>query len=292
MAWIQLEVTTKSDDADAISVLLTTLGAVSITLHDAADQPLFEPEVGTHPLWQQVHVKALFDEDCDIPTIDAVLQNQTDKFENYHIETLEDQDWEKICMEYFHPMNFGNGLWVCPSWREAPEPNAIVLNLDPGLAFGTGSHPTTALCLEWLGAHPPKDQMVIDYGCGSGILSVAAAKLEAKKVYAVDIDPQAIKATKDNAKTNKIKGSKLKVSLPKKLPVRVKADLIIANILLQPLCDLAKHFADLIKPKGNIVVSGILEDQLPILEQTYAPLFAIESTEIRDGWARVVMHKP
>ena len=196
MAWIQLRIHTHRDNADLLGDLLMDQGSLSITYEDGQDEPIFEPKLGETPLWQDTVMIALFDAGTDLaPTIEFLESMPfLGKGFNHKIEQVEDKDWIREWMDSFHPIQFGSRLWICPSWREIPDPTAVNVILDPGLAFGTGTHPTTALCLEWLDSLDLSNQEVIDFGCGSGILAIAAIKLGAKKVTGVDIDYQAIDA--------------------------------------------------------------------------------------------------
>ena len=203
MPWIQLKIDTDNDLAEQISDALSEQGAQAVTLEDRADQPIFEPPLGTTPLWQKVCLVGLFDSAVDIHPIVETLQKQFGKL-HWIADPLEDKDWVREWMDSFQPIRFGQRLWIVPSWHDAPDENAVNLRLDPGLAFGTGTHPTTALCLEWLDSHPPQDLNVIDYGCGSGILGIAALKLGAKHCVGVDTDPQALLASQNNAAQNNV----------------------------------------------------------------------------------------
>jgi ribosomal protein L11 methyltransferase len=285
MPWLQLTVNTTATDAETVSQLLSDMGASAVTFQDAADQPLFEPEPDTTPLWEQVQVIGLFDADHDMQAVLEVLCKNTRHF--CTLEPLEDKDWDRAWMEHFHPMRFGSRLWICPSWCEPPDPQAVNILLDPGLAFGTGTHPTTALCLTWLDSHPPVNQHVIDYGCGSGILAIGVLKLGAEHVLAIDHDPQALSATRDNAIRNQIDADKLVTGLPADIQQGVTApvDCLLANILAQPLLDLAPLFATLVRSDGKIVLSGILETQVNNLAARYSPWFKMDSPQTLDGWA-------
>jgi ribosomal protein L11 methyltransferase len=289
MAWLQLTIETTVQHAEAVSDVLSEAGALAVTLQDAADQPLFEPEPETTPLWDKVRVVGLFDAEHDMQ---AVCKQLT-QYRPYRLEPLEDKDWNRAWMEHFHPMRFGEHVWICPSWCEPPDPKAVNILLDPGLAFGTGTHPTTALCLTWLDAHPPRHQRVIDYGCGSGILAIAALKLGAEHVLAIDHDPQALTATQDNAMRNQIAPEALTVSLPIPHPAPLpegegeepSVDYLLANILAQPLLDLAPLFATLVRPNGKIVLSGILETQVDAVRSRYQTWFDMGYLETLEGWA-------
>ncbi|MDX1398986.1 MAG: 50S ribosomal protein L11 methyltransferase, partial [Oceanospirillum sp.] len=199
------------------------------------------------------------------------------------IEILEDKDWEREWMENFHPIQVGERLWICPSWKEAPNPEATNLVLDPGLAFGTGTHPTTFMCLEWLDQHDVDGQTVVDYGCGSGILGVAALLLGAEKAYGVDNDPQALVATRENTDRNSLPAESFDVYYPGKIG-DVKADLMLANILAGPLIDLAPTISALVKDQGSLVLSGILSHQADDVIAAYTPWFNFDPVKQKDEW--------
>ncbi|MBD3667911.1 MAG: 50S ribosomal protein L11 methyltransferase, partial [Kangiella sp.] len=245
MAWIQLKFNYKHPDADSLSDYLMELGALAVTFLDAEDKPILEPKPGETPLWEHLIVLALFDADVDTKAIDGAIQSH--EFaqhigQQYEWEIIRDQDWERSWMENFKPMQFGDRVWIVPSWCEAPEPDAVNIKLDPGLAFGTGTHATTALCLQWLDGADLNGKTVVDYGCGSGILAIAALLLGADKVYAVDIDPQAIEATKQNLSRNGIASNRLVLGLPEVVDLP-QADILVANILAEPLRQLAESIA-------------------------------------------------
>lgn len=273
---------------DLIEPLMQTLEeteALSITLTDQQDTPILEPELGTTPLWPWVVVEALYAEHHEAQWAQQQLLNHyPDIFSSIH--TLPDKDWERVCMENFKPQRFGNRLWVCPTWLTPPDPTAVNLRLDPGLAFGTGTHPTTYLCLTWLEQAPLHQKTIIDYGCGSGILALAALKLGAAHASAIDIDEQALLATQNNALSNEILTTQLGVYFP---DASVEsADIVIANILLTPLISLKTRFHHLLKQNGLLVVSGILESQIPTLIQAYQTDFEHCSSHIHDDWALLV----
>ncbi len=288
MPWLQLSFDAAHYDPEWLSDQLSAAGAVSVSLQDAADQPVYEPPPGATPLWSQTRVVGLFAADTDLAEVQAVLRGALarDDLPGCLIETLEDRDWVRAWMDDFHPMRFGARLWVCPSNQSPPEPQAVNILLDPGLAFGTGTHPTTALCLQWLDAHAPRGARVIDYGCGSGILAIAAALLGAHDVRAVDIDPQALLATTQNAQANAVTAG-IHVHAPEQLPLR-HYDLILANILAAPLQGLAVRFAGLLRPGGAVVLAGLLEAQADAVAQAYAPWFDLEPKTVQAGWARLV----
>jgi ribosomal protein L11 methyltransferase len=270
------------DDIEEISIALEGTDALSVTFTDKHDDPILEPELGTTPLWPHVVVHALYAEAYEAEmAVNALSANFPTL--SYSIETLPEQDWERVCMDDFKPQQFGKRFWVCPSWLTPPDPNAVNLILDPGLAFGTGTHPTTFLCLTWLDQAHLAQQTVIDYGCGSGVLALAALKLDALHVDAVDIDEQALLATKNNAQSNGISMEQLTIGFPDTLSEPV--DLVIANILLTPLMSLQNRFHQLLKNNGTLVVSGILEEQVDGLIDTYSNTFKHVSSFIKDGWA-------
>ena len=289
MPWIQIRLDTISDHAELLEDLLLEAGASAVTLQDAKDQPVYEPELGSTPLWTHTIVIGLFDAHADTDAILSLLREQADitPFPNHKVEIVEDRDWEREWMSQFHPMQFGRRLWVCPSWKEIPNPDAVNLILDPGLAFGTGTHPTTALCLEWLEKQKNLEQRdMIDYGCGSGILAIAALLLGARKATGVDLDPQALSATIDNAQRNKIAPEKLQVFLPEKQP-EMQAEVVVANILAGPLVSLAPLLAAQTKPGGSLALSGILAEQADEIVSTYQQWFDITPPSYNDGWALV-----
>jgi len=207
----------------------------------------------------------------------------------YKLEQLEDKDWEREWMDNFHPMKFGERLWICPSGLDVPEPDAVNVMLDPGLAFGTGTHPTTALCLTWLDGLDLQDKTVVDFGCGSGILSLAALKLGAKKVIGIDIDPQALQASLANAKRNNV-DDRLELYLPKDLPSgkpQFKADVVVANILAGPLRELAPTIIDFVGDKGLLALSGILEEQAESLQIIYSQWCDMAPVTVQEEWVRL-----
>ena len=292
MPWLQMKLDIQPDRANAYEELLLALGSCAVTLEDGADQPLFEPDLGSTPLWDKTRITGLFDAEADLAKIQAGLQDGHQQiapslpFPPCKTEILEDKDWVREWMDNFHPMQFGQRLWVCPSWKDIPDPSAANLMLDPGLAFGTGTHPTTALCLEWLDKQDCQGKLVIDYGCGSGILGIASLLLGAEKLLATDIDPQALQATQENADRNKIQTTQLELYYPDKMP-NATADILVANILAGPLVELAPTLASLVKPGGAIALSGVLQSQVNDLIKAYAPWFTLEPVCTRDEWIRL-----
>jgi ribosomal protein L11 methyltransferase len=288
MAWIELHITTTVDYANQMGDQLLLLGAEAVTMHDAGDQPIYEPALNATPLWQKTRVVGLFDKEHAMEPIIHYLETQQSNklIDHFYLQPLDDQDWERSCLTDFKPLRFGQRLWICPSWLTPPEPHAVNIILDPGLAFGTGTHPTTALCLTWLDAHIQPGQTVIDYGCGSGILALAALKLGAKHVIAIDHDPQALTATRSNADRNAITPSQLETYLPDDIHPQ-PADMLIANILAQPLIELAPLFATLLKPNGQLLLSGILAEQADEVITRYLPWFSMQAPAYQQEWVRL-----
>ncbi|GIU51963.1 MULTISPECIES: 50S ribosomal protein L11 methyltransferase [Shewanella] len=288
MPWIQLRISTNSDHADALGDLLMEQGSVSITYEDGKDTPIFEPKLGETPLWQDTIVIALFDAGTDLSPTVSFLETlpYLGKGFKHKIEQIEDKDWVREWMDSFHPIKFGQRLWICPSWRDIPEPEAVNVILDPGLAFGTGTHATTALCLEWLDGLDLSDKEVIDFGCGSGILAIAALKLGAKTVTGVDIDYQAIDASTANAERNGV-ADKLALYLPENQPENLQADILVANILAGPLRELAPLIAEKVKTGGKLALSGLLEEQAEEISQFYSQWFIMDEAAHKEDWSRL-----
>ena len=287
MPWLQVRLAITPEQAETYEDALLGVGAVSVTFMDAEDQPIFEPDLGTTPLWSNTHLLALFEADTDPTNLVAHLQLLTgSELPAHEIEHIEDQDWERSWMDNFQPMRFGQRLWIVPSWHAAPEPGAVNLLLDPGLAFGTGTHPTTALCLEWLDGQDLNDCTVIDFGCGSGILAIAALLLGAPQAIGTDIDPQALEASRDNAGRNGIDPARFPVYLPADMPQQ-PADVVVANILAGPLVSLAPQITALVKAGGRLALSGILAEQAEEVRAAYADAFDLDPTAIKDGWVRI-----
>ncbi len=288
MPWLQLRLNTSQQYADIIGDEMMALGALSVTLMDAKDDPILEPAPGETPLWEEIAMMLLFD--ASISTKDFLSAWKS----NHHsahtsdevFELLEDKDWEREWMDLFQPMKFGKRLWVCPSWKAIPDESAVNVMLDPGLAFGTGTHPTTALCLTWLDSEDIEGKTLIDYGCGSGILAIAALKLGASKVYAVDIDPQAIIATTENAKRNDVLGDRLVIGYPKDI-TGIIVDRVVANILSGPLVELVEEISEHCKIGGKIALSGILETQAETTRKAYTPWFEMAEPVFQEDWSRL-----
>mgnify|MGYP001241719614 CR=1 FL=1 len=270
------------DAADAEAACIAC-GAMSVTLSDARDDPVLEPLPGEVRLWPQTRVNALFSAEEDPhTTARALAAALAISPESIAVRLVEDKPWEREWLRDFHAMRFGKRLWVCPHHEQVTEPDAVVVHLDPGLAFGTGTHPTTAMCLEWLDAHLTPGVRLIDYGCGSGILAVAAAKLGAREAWCFDIDPQALAATRENAQANDVADRVLVCETAQQLPHDV--DVVMANILSGPLCELAPRIAQLTRAGGEIVLAGLLDYEAGEVTRAYSTWFDMATFGKRDEW--------
>jgi ribosomal protein L11 methyltransferase len=285
-SWHQLVIATNKAEAEELEDELLRAGAISITIQDAGDQPIFEPGPGETPIWAELQITGLFEADTRMEQVVEHLQSSLGKISIIESGSLEDRPWEREWISHFKPIRFGQRLWICPSWCDPPEPEAINLMLDPGLAFGTGTHETTALCLEWLEAQDLKDKKIIDYGCGSGVLGIAALLLGCKSVQAIDNDPQALLATAQNGLSNGLADTQLTVSLPDG-NLCFSADIVMANILAGPLIELASKLASLLCPGGLIVLSGILKEQTSEVSNAYLPYFDLHKVAIQGDWIRL-----
>ena len=289
MAWIELSLTIHSDQQERIELALEDLGALSVTLLDAEDHPIFEPGPGETPVWPTIKLAALFDIAVDRPGLVHALTDLVPEIAPDQIDfrDVEDADWVRAWMDTFQPMQFGRRLWIYPWTVEPPQDadDAIVVRLDPGLAFGTGTHPTTALCLEWLDSLPLHGRSVLDYGCGSGVLAIAALKLGAAHVIGVDLDPQALEASRDNAERNGVAAG-LTLLLPQDY-VHAPQDVLVANILAGPLAELAPMFAKACKPGAPFALSGILAGHDGELIARYAEWFDDLVVAQREDWVRI-----
>ena len=289
MAWLTLTVNAAAKDADALSEVLLELGALSVDMHDAdadtpAEQAIFgEPGEPTAHLWSHNRVTALFAKNAPIADImlEAARNIGLEQPPAYSIATLEDNDWVRLTQAQFNPIRISQRLWIVPTWHTPSDPGAINITLDPGLAFGTGSHPTTRLCLRWLDASITGGESVLDYGCGSGILAIAALKLGAASATGVDVDAQAVQASRDNAAANHVSAN---FFLPDTAP-KLQADIVVANILTNPLKVLAPLLANAARQGGQIVLSGILSEQAADVEKIYAQWFDLKPAIMEDGWA-------
>lgn len=291
MPWLQLRVDTSRLDAEGIEDALMSAGALSVTLEDNADQPILEPALGETPLWQETRVTGLFDADIDTAAVNQTIQKTLGtELPPHRWEALEDKDWEREWMNNYHPIHCGGDLWICPSWLEPPQPDAVNLLLDPGLAFGTGTHPTTFLCLQWLSQQSLDNKEFVDFGCGSGILGMAALLLGGRCVTGVDIDPQALLATRDNAQRNGIDAERFPVFMPNRCP-DVTADIMLANILAGPLAELAPTLAAMTRPGGLLCLSGILINQAETVMNAYREWFDFNPVISKDEWVCLTAQK-
>ncbi len=293
MSWLEVTLAVAEAQREQAETALEELGALSLTLRDADldtpdEQAIFEPGVGETPMWRSLFIDALFSADRDRRQLVDAISRQLPWLTPAQLSLREvaDQDWERAWMAHFRPMQFGQRLWVYP-WSEEPEDvsDKVIIRLDPGLAFGTGTHPTTAMCLAWLDGANLAGKTVIDYGCGSGVLALAALKLGARHVIGIDNDPQALTASRDNAERNGVAGH-LRLFLPEDAPTQA-ADVVVANILAGPLQELAPHMAALCRPGGELALSGILEEQAARLLDCYATWFDNLASHVEDGWVRI-----
>lgn len=292
MPWIQLKINTTGGHAEELGDALIESGAVSVTFQDTHDTPVFEPLPGETRLWGDTDVIGLYDAETDMKEVVAILEHcplLSPAF-IHKIEQLEDKDWEREWMDNFHPMRFGQRLWICPSWRDVPDKNAVNVMLDPGLAFGTGTHPTTSMCLEWLDGIDLVGKTIIDFGCGSGILAIAALKLGAAKAIGIDIDPQAIQASRDNAQRNGV-SDQLELYLPQNQPADMRADVVVANILAGPLRELAPLISILPVQGGLLGLSGVLATQAAGVCEAYDGIFTLDPVVEKEEWCRITGRK-
>ena len=272
---------------EAVEAACFAAGALSVTLTDAADTPIFEPELNTTPLWPQVRISALFDANADRAAILHMLESELGAPAPPGTFTeIADRAWEREWLADFHPMRFGRRLWICPHEQRVDARDATIVRLDPGLAFGTGTHPTTALCLEWLDGAALEGREVIDYGCGSGILAIAALKLGARRAFCIDHDPQALLATRENAQRNEVEG-RVATMTPEDAAALNPAPVVLANILASPLIELAPRLQRLTAPGGHLVLSGILTEQADAVAAAYRPWIEMEPAVRREDWVRL-----
>jgi ribosomal protein L11 methyltransferase len=282
MAWLQYRLETTATAAPLCEEALLQLGAAAVTLEDNADQPLFEHARKEQQLWQQTRVSGLFPADTDTDALWRALPLALREQSHGRAEILEDKDWEREWMQHFQPVQYATDLWICPSWLKPPQPQATNIMLDPGLAFGTGSHPTTAMCLRLLAATDVENKQVTDFGCGSGVLAIGALLLGARAALGVDTDPQALVASRSNAQRNRIEDERLQLCLPTNLDGSERADIVVANILAGPLCELSQPLCDQLRPGGILILSGILAEQIPLLQGSYPLALAVAAEQ--DGW--------
>lgn len=278
-------------DPEAVEEILLREGAASVTLSDAGDNPVLEPAPGETPLWSDIRITGLFAEDADLNSVKAALKKNLELSElpDHQIDELEDRDWEREWLKDFGPMRFGERLWICPTTHEVDEPDAVVVSLDPGLAFGTGTHPTTALCLEWLDSLELGGKTLLDYGCGSGVLAIAGLKLGCSHAVGMDIDPQAVIATRQNAADNGVEGH-LEV-LAGSDQISGQFDIVVANILAGPLFQFAESITLTLSDEGMLALSGVLCEQAHDVMRAYEPWIEFDDPVFReqDGqtWSRL-----
>lgn len=297
MPWLQLTIHTQRQQIEAIEDDLLSLGAISVTLKEhipegREEQPILEPELGETPLWDNASIVGLFDANCDTNKLSKQLQQSLPQPLSLRWEQLEDKDWEREWIKNYHPIQCADKLWICPSWLDVPDPSATNLLLDPGLAFGTGTHPTTFLCMQWLANQALEQIDVLDYGCGSGILGITALLLGAKQAVGVDIDPQALIASRANAERNHIETNAFPVFLPDdytkhQIKHSQPVDIVVANILAGPLVELKPTLLKPLKTDGLICLSGILKNQAQHIQDAYQDSIQFDAVAEKEDWVRL-----
>jgi ribosomal protein L11 methyltransferase len=287
--WSVVQLTLPSDHLAQAESLLDLAGAVAVTLTDAGDTPLLEPPPGETPVWPQVCLEALFEQPLDDLQLARQLSAALGKSVALRQRALADADWQNAWRQHWQPLRFGDRLTVLPADDPPTHPDDLIIRLTPGLAFGTGQHPTTALCLQWLVDADVAGRTVCDFGAGSGLLAIAALKLGASHAYAIDIDPQALLACDQNALNNQVR-PRLTIGLPENL-TPTSTDIVIANILSEPLRELAAQLSARVKPRGDLVLSGILEHQASAVMAAYAAWFEFQPVVLRDGWVRLAARR-
>jgi len=291
MPWLQLKIITPRRYVASLEDSLLASGAASVTLQDNADQPILEPGLGETPLWDSVKMTGLFEASIDTAKTTALAERRFgNSLPEHYWEQLEDKDWEREWMANYHAICCGQRLWICPSWQQPPEPDKVNLMLDPGLAFGTGTHPTTFLCMQWIDQQDFTGLDVVDYGCGSGILGIATLLLGARKVIGVDIDPQALLATVENARRNNLPEDAMPVFLPPDCP-EGQVDVMLANILAGPLAELAPTLSGMYKVGGKLCLSRILAVQAASVMAAYHPWFEFDQIAENKEWVRLTANK-
>lgn len=286
MEWNQFVLDIGDLDPDRVEEMFLRHGAKAVTLSDAADEPILEPAPGETPLWNRTRMTGLFGKDANLDALrlDLLSTFALQSLPTHHVESLGDRAWEREWLRDFKPLCFGKRLWVSPAHMEVSEAGAVVLRMDPGLAFGTGTHETTSLCLRWLDQEDVGGKKVLDFGCGSGILAIAALLLGAAHADAYDIDPQAVTATLDNAQRNGV-DDRLTASVT--APVTGLYDVVLANILAEPLKKLASQICERLRPDGSLVLSGILSDQANDVMRAYSPWIRFATPAILGDWVRL-----
>ena len=284
--WQELTVIGSAAQAPAIEERMWAHQALSVTMKDAGDQPILEPASGETPLWESTTITALFEADTSVEALrDELISACQVPPEAIRRCQFADEQWTRKWMEDFQPVCFGKRLWVCPSWQRPPDAAAIPLLLDPGLAFGTGTHPTTSMVLEWLDyAMDERCHTIVDYGCGSGILAIAGLLLGARQALGIDNDPQALTASHENAAKNSLPEQRLQLYLPEEKPGSCQADILVANILATPLIELSPTLCSMLKPGGRIALSGILTEQAEQVMAAYQHTILFNHPQHRGGW--------
>ena len=296
MTWLQAHLTSDKASSPRLESLFEELGALSVTLTDAGDEPQLETAPGEERIWSETIVTGLFAGDTDKASLEEAIRDAIERLgirATLALEPLEDQDWERAWMENFHPMRFGEQLWILPHGRQLPDDavDPVVVHLDPGLAFGSGTHPTTALCLRWLDSQDLAGKSLVDFGCGSGILAIAALRLGAASALGIDHDPQALTASAQNAKDNGVADRLTLVG--SNTPVGEQADIVIANILASILIELAEKIGELVRPGGQIALSGILAEQAGAVMEAFSDMFELEEPYQLDDWVLIAgIRKP
>jgi ribosomal protein L11 methyltransferase len=288
--WLQLSLTVDTAEVEAAEAALFDAGAVSVTLGEGGQDEIFEPAPGETPLWQRVRVTGLFSAGTDVDRLRQRLAT-VPASDGWRVEGLADRAWEREWLRHFRPRRFGRHLLVVPGQEDVDPAGRTLLRLDPGLAFGTGTHPTTALCLDWLAQLETLPPRLVDFGCGSGILALAALLLGAREAIAIDIDPQALDACRANARRNGIDPSRLRLAFPEDYRPAGDADLVLANILAQPLIELADRLCDSLRPGGRLLLSGLLSAQVAPVLDVYQRRLTLTDREDREGWARLTLER-
>ncbi|HET8700762.1 MAG TPA: 50S ribosomal protein L11 methyltransferase [Nitrococcus sp.] len=287
MDWMQIAFDLEADACLRLEAVLERLGASAITYLDPGDEPVLEPGVEKTPLWPRVRMVILLEDQTAVGRIrEQVCAHLGREPAGWSVQAVQDQAWERVWLDQCVPLRFGERLWVIPADLKAPVPDAVNVRLDPGMAFGSGTHPSTALCLEWLDGFQLHDRSIVDYGCGSGILAVAALCLGARIAYGVDIDIQALRASRENAKRNGVSEQLRLFAAAGSLPPA--ADVVVANILARILCSLASTLTRITCPGGALVLSGILQDQMDAVVQAFTKNFSFEPPRFRDDWVCLI----
>ena len=294
--WLKIELPAAAGSVDDLSEALAQCGALAVSIEGGDADAVFEQQPRAPDFWPRSRVSGLFPASVDVAAVIKHIEHYTGDTVSYRIEHVPDRPWQSAWRESCKPMCFGERLWICPAdLAPSTTTGAVTVRIDPGLAFGTGTHATTALCLDWLAAHACEDKTVIDYGCGSGILAIAALKLGAKFAYGVDIDGRALQVSADNARRNGV-SERYRALMPQALPGEVSADIVFANILARPLIALAPELRQRVTPYGVLLLTGLLANQVEAVYPHYAPAFSLQTHFREDNdhehcWALLVGHK-